>query len=471
MSAAPSHAVVKSSLVPAQERLAAFTAKCVLLVAMGIVFFSTYGFANWLAGRHTVVPSFSFSWEPAIPFWPWTIIPYWSIDLLYAASFFLCKWRNELLDHVKRLLTVQCISVACFILWPLRFSFERPAVDGAAGALFTLLAGFDKPFNQAPSLHIGLLVVLWAVYAIRLSGISRWALHIWFTLIGISVLTTYQHHFIDVPTGAAVGCFALFLFPVRRVHATRDGEDTVRQAQSRRIAWRYATGALASLLIVYLVVPVSPALALFLGWIALALLCVAIVHWYADASMFQKNACGKMPLPACALFAPIIVGAFVNSRAWTFRQPAPTGVTHDVLIGRTPTMRGIKRAGVTAVVDLTAEMPRWFQPGSTTAYTRVPQLDLVLPTVAQMQQAVVAIETMRASGHKVLVCCALGYSRGALCVAAWLASHLQLNDAQAAVALVRAVRPQVVLSAQSVALLQRYIDWRLSAHTVAGCHE
>jgi protein-tyrosine phosphatase len=108
-------------------------------------------------------------------------------------------------------------------------------------------------------------------------------------------------------------------------------------------------------------------------------------------------------------------------------------------------------------------MPRWFQPGSTTAYTRVPQLDLVLPTVAQMQQAVVAIETMRASGHKVLVCCALGYSRGALCVAAWLASHLQLNDAQAAVALVRAVRPQVVLSAQSVAL------YRLASECSYGC--
>jgi hypothetical protein len=39
-----------------------------------------------------------------------------------------------------------------------------------AGALFTLLMGFDKPYNQAPSLHIGLLVVLWAVYAQQLRG-------------------------------------------------------------------------------------------------------------------------------------------------------------------------------------------------------------------------------------------------------------------------------------------------------------
>ena len=96
------------------------------------------------------------------------------------------------------------------------FGFERPDAGGVAGALFTLLMGFDKPYNQAPSLHIGLLVVLWAVYAKHLRGTAaRAVLHLWFAAIGVSVLTTYQHHAIDVPTGAAVGCFALFLFPLR----------------------------------------------------------------------------------------------------------------------------------------------------------------------------------------------------------------------------------------------------------------
>jgi hypothetical protein len=511
MSEAGIHAPVSLPLDPVQERRASFALKCVVLAAMGLVFFSTYGFANWLAGRHASVPSFSFAWEHAIPFWPWTIIPYWSIDLLYAASFFLWKGRDALFDHARRLLTVQCISVVCFIAWPLRFSFDRPPVEGAAGALFTLLAGFDKPFNQAPSLHIGLLVVLWTVYAMRLRGVGRWALHGWFALIGISVLTTYQHHMIDVPTGAAVGCFALFLFPIRRERAargrdagggdarsddergdetkgldtrgvetssvetrrseTRDSADRARLIQSRRLARRYAAGALIFLLAACLLIPVSPALALLLGWITLALLCVAVVYWRADPGLFQKNARGGLPLPLCALFVPTIIGVFVNSRAWTFRHPEPSPVGQDVLVGRTPTMRDIRRSGATAVVDLTAEMPRWVRPDATLAYACVPQLDLVLPTLAQLQQAVSAIETMRANGHKVLVCCALGYSRSALSVAAWLALHLKLSDAHAAVALVRAARPQVVLSAQSVALLQRHIDWRLSAQAIAGHHE
>ena len=37
----------------------------------------------------------------------------------------------------------------------------RPETDGLPGFLFAVLGGFDKPFNQAPSLHIALLVIIW----------------------------------------------------------------------------------------------------------------------------------------------------------------------------------------------------------------------------------------------------------------------------------------------------------------------
>ncbi|WP_420984141.1 phosphatase PAP2 family protein, partial [Burkholderia contaminans] len=219
----------------AGARDASFALRFGWLAVMGAVFFSTYGFANWLAARRAGVPTFAFGWEHAIPFVPWTIVPYWSIDLLYALSFFFWTRRADLLDHVKRLLTVQLISVACFIAWPLRFGFERPDAGGVAGALFTLLMGFDKPFNQAPSLHIGLLVVLWAVYAKHLRGtLARVVLHLWFAAIGVSVLTTYQHHAIDVPTGAAVGCLALFLFPLRDAAGRLPGADASPGAAAAR---------------------------------------------------------------------------------------------------------------------------------------------------------------------------------------------------------------------------------------------
>lgn len=138
---------------------------------------------------------------------PWTIIPYWSIDLLYGLSFLLPSHRRELDRHGLRLLSVQLICVACFLIWPLTFTFERPEISGVFGWLFELLMGFDKPFNQAPSLHIALLVVLWARFRAHTARRWRLLLHLWFALIGLSVLTTWQHHFIDVPTGVWWACF------------------------------------------------------------------------------------------------------------------------------------------------------------------------------------------------------------------------------------------------------------------------
>ncbi|HNE01001.1 MAG TPA: serine/threonine protein phosphatase, partial [Plasticicumulans sp.] len=66
------------------------------LAVLGPLFFLSYGAANWLASRRAGVGSLVFDWEHAIPFWPWTILPYWSIDLLYALPLFVCTTRREL---------------------------------------------------------------------------------------------------------------------------------------------------------------------------------------------------------------------------------------------------------------------------------------------------------------------------------------------------------------------------------------
>ncbi|MBN3848874.1 MULTISPECIES: phosphatase PAP2 family protein [Burkholderiaceae] len=444
-----------------RPRDASFALRLGWLAAMGAVFFSTYGFANWLAARRASVPTFAFGWEHAIPFVPWTIVPYWSIDLLYALSFFFWTRRDDLFDHVKRLLTVQLISVACFIAWPLRFGFERPDAGGLAGALFTLLMGFDKPYNQAPSLHIGLLVVLWAVYARHLRGrLARCALHLWFLAIGVSVLTTYQHHAIDVPTGAAVGCLALFLFPLRDAAGRLPEAEVRRHRASRKLARRYALAAILVAVIAMVCVPRAPGWALVAGWVALALACVAWIYWRGAPGAFQKDARGRFPVFIRWLLAPTIAGAFVNSRLWTFRQPAPVRIDERVSIGRTPTTREARRRGLTGLVDLTAEMPGWVAADASLAYAAAPQLDLVAPTARQLQQAVAALERLHGEGRDVLVCCALGYGRSVLCAAAWLALRRGLHDARDALVAVRAVHSHAVWSDDGVAVLQDWIDLR-----------
>jgi membrane-associated phospholipid phosphatase len=184
------------------------------LLVLGAVYLSTYWLSNQLTHLRTDVGTTVFAWERAIPFVEWTIVPYLSIVLFFVVSFFVGQqrenYRAELNAHVARLALVLTISLICFALAPLRYTFERPATTGLTGLLFDVLHTFDMPYNRAPSLHIGVLVLLWARFARCAFGWLRIALAVWFALIGVSVLTTYQHHVIDVFCGFVAGGVGLW---------------------------------------------------------------------------------------------------------------------------------------------------------------------------------------------------------------------------------------------------------------------
>ncbi len=417
------------------------------LVFLGPFFFLSYGFANWAAAQRANLPSLPFAWEQAIPFWPWTILPYWSIDLLYGISLFVCATRAELDAHARRLLTAQLVAVACFLAVPLRFSFERASADGWAGALFALLGSFDLPFNQLPSLHIALGVILWSLFALRLRGVARILLDVWFILIGVSALTTYQHHFIDLPTGFALGWLCVWLWPLPAsghaapVGAWRRSIDPVRH----RLAWTYAAG---SLLLVVSSIALWGA-ALWLLWPALSLGLVALAYAGLGTAAFQKSADGRPSLAARWLLAPYLVGAWINSRWWTRRAPQPVPVADGVWLGRIPGPRDLAGTPFAGIVDLSAEMSL---PPEAPARGVAPVLDLTVPDVDSLAAASGHIERLRSNGP-VLVCCALGYSRSACAVAAWLVQTGREASAHDAIARVRAARRDVRLHQGHAAVL------------------
>jgi len=180
------------------------------LIATSAIFVVAYAMANHWTAQRTDIGQGVFDFERAIPFLPWTIVPYLSVMGFYAASFFVGD-RAALDRHAARVLVNLALSLVCYALVPLRFQFERPLPDGVCAALFELLGACDLPYNRAPSLHISVLLILW----VRLLPFipARWQglLHAWFALIGVSVLTTYQHHLIDIPAGLAVGALSMFL--------------------------------------------------------------------------------------------------------------------------------------------------------------------------------------------------------------------------------------------------------------------
>lgn len=415
----------------------------VWLLFLGPFFFLSYGFANWVSSQRTDVGVMVFAWESAIPLLPWTIIPYWSIDLLYGLSFLLPKTRREMDRHALRLLTVQIICVACFLLWPLTISFVRPELTGMFGGMFDVLMGFDKPFNQAPSLHIALLVVLWTRYAVYTP--PRWQplLHSWFALIAVSVLTTWQHHFIDVPTGALVGFFCLWLWPTTGATPFAQAQLTT-DPQRRRLALYYFLGAALLTALGF----VLNGAALWLLWPALSLALVGLNYLLLGAQGFQKLSNGQLSMGALALFAPYLLGAWLNSRLWTRRASQPVQVADDVWLGRLPANADASAA--VAWLDMCAELPA---AAGAKPYRNFPVLDLSVPSTALCRAAGQALEELRQQGP-VLVFCALGYSRSATAVAAWLLLTKRCATPVEALGYLRQARPGVVLTAAHLAALQ-----------------
>lgn len=71
-------------------------------------------------------------------------------------------------------------------------------------------------------------------------------------------------------------------------------------------------------------------------------------------------------------------------------------------------------------------------------------LDLIAPSPAECLQAAQAIERLRTSGP-LLVCCALGYSRSATAVAAWLLHTGRAATIEDALTIIHTARADVVL--------------------------
>ncbi|VXC55319.1 putative membrane associated phosphatase [Enterobacterales bacterium 8AC] len=409
------------------------------LLLLAPFFFLTYGQVNQFTASREGVGSVVFAWERHIPFMPLTIIPYWSLDLLYGLSLFVCLSLSEQRRLVCRLALASVVACVGFLLFPLRFSFVRPAVSGFSGWLFGQLEQFDLPYNQAPSLHIILCWLLWRHFSRHLTGHWRRLCAAWFLLIAVSVLTTWQHHFVDVIAGLVAGMLIDWLVPEQGRWRWQRPD-----AARRRLAGRYLSGAL-----------ICSAAGWFFHWLwwpALALLIVTLAYAGLGVSALQKDRQGKLSPAAYWLLLPWRLGMLISRLRYTRRLPAISPLTEGVFLGFYPGSQPAQQA----VLDVTSEFPR-ARHLTDVAYHCVPMLDLVCPDDTQLRQAVTALEQLRQSQGTVLVHCALGLSRSAMVAAAWLLEQQPALTVAQAVASIREKRPQVVFTSQH---LERLEQWR-----------
>lgn len=431
------------------------------LAVLAPFFFLSYGFANQYTSGLSQVPSIVFAWEKYIPLWPWSIVPYWSIDLFYGLSLLLCWNRFELKQHVLRLFTAQIISITCFLLFPLKFSFERPELSGFFGLWFDVLMGFDKPFNQAPSLHIVLLVILWEFYRRHSQGKLKFLVDAWALLIGLSVLTTWQHHFIDIPTGILVGALCLWLFPLQVQ------SPWAKNLTSRLTLKHFKIGGLYLLGAFFLAALANAKGAwLWLLYPASSLLMVALAYFFNRPHLFQKQSNGQMTIAAWLLYAPYFLFAWLNSRLWTRSHQEDSKIIHfqqhDLYLGRIPNQQHLQY--YQACLDCCAEMPIARKQHDQN-YKQILSLDLIPLQATQLKQAVIVLDeligldiTIDKSTHnaEVLVFCALGYSRSSAVLTAFLLKHYPEHSVEDCIRIIRHARPWVVLNQAQIKHLDIY---------------
>jgi len=141
--------------------------------------------------------------------------------------------------------------------------------------------------------------------------------------------------------------------------------------------------------------------------------------------------------------APYRMGAAINAWLWTHRQPAASQLQPGIWLGRVPSAREWRYAGCPRLLSLCAELQL---PAEARADARcLPLLDLVVPPPALLSRAAGLLQQQARQGEGVWICCALGYSRSAAAVVSWLCATGQARNTDHAQAMVRSVRPQIVL--------------------------
>ena len=180
------------------------------------------------------------------PFVPLLIVPYMSIDLFFFAAPFLCRERDEM-RTLRTAWNLRSLRQARTLAFPFRLKFEKPELGGWMGVLFREFCGLDMPYNLVPSLHITLWAILADLYGRYTSGLWWIATQIWFTLIGLSTVLTYQHQIVDVVGGFILAAICFYL--------VRDPGFAGARARNGGIAAYYGMGAAVLALLAWFIWP------------------------------------------------------------------------------------------------------------------------------------------------------------------------------------------------------------------------
>ncbi|GAA3508053.1 phosphatase PAP2/dual specificity phosphatase family protein [Aquimarina addita] len=365
-----------------------------------------YNFAAWYSSTLSYVPSFVFSIEKYIPFLPWTIIPYMTSGIFFSTIFFFCKKEEQLITLSKRLLFVILVAGIFYFLVPLKFSLVKPETNNLwFQFLFDFIKNVDSPYNQAPSLHISFAFVFWTVFR---DFKKKWRILIafWLILLGLSTLTTYQHHVIDMVTAAILAQFTLIIFPIHQNNF---------QLRNFHIANYYFLGGWITILLSLLLTEFINGLCIILLWPSLVIFLVGY-YYQKNHVHFLKDRSGNIAWFKKIFYFPYIM---IYWFFWKFlrKNKETIEILPKIYISSKLDKEEIQNFNFnqnTVVYDFSAELEEHTGIKENSKYFCVPILDIGAFDSVNVRKIVLGIsgnyEQLPPEG-RILIHCTMGFTR------------------------------------------------------------
>lgn len=179
----------------------------VVAVAYYLLFSLVWTAAHELSDLRAVRLPLTFAWEADIPFQPWILPLYFSLDAAVIALPLIFRSGREALPPMSLLLVQVVIAAPFFVLLPIENAYTNDMPTGVWGAYLFEPLGMKNvsQWNQTPSLHVTYSLTVATVISRRFGGPARrWVTPLafaWAVPVSISTMLVHEHHVICVAGG------------------------------------------------------------------------------------------------------------------------------------------------------------------------------------------------------------------------------------------------------------------------------
>jgi membrane-associated phospholipid phosphatase len=181
------------------------------LVIVSLAFFPIYlGCAALTGARESRFQLYA-DWELAIPFWPFMVVAYLSMFVLFVIPPLQLD-AGELRELTRRLVVASVIGGIMFVLLPAQLGFPDHADAGIWQGAYDGIYRVDNRFNTVPSFHVIYTAsILLAFMDVATPPLRRLYLA-WLVAVCASTVLTHRHHLLDVAAGLAIALAVRALF-------------------------------------------------------------------------------------------------------------------------------------------------------------------------------------------------------------------------------------------------------------------